>query len=432
MSATLLAGALALAGCGGSSNGEGMVDDMDDMLTPEEQCDAENGEFVDGECKSAADLQAELDAKEKADADEKAAADAKMAQVDAAALRAALAKAIGGDVDVSTTANPGNDYFVTVAAAGPSGLKDNDAYKDMVVSVAGKTFSKQYPSISNGVVTLVTDGTPQADFPSSRIKVAAFGTSGQKTHTANGVNSRGAARFTTSGSYHGVDGTNTCTGTCTSNWNDSDALQLGGTWAFMPSDPNGNVMDGSAVQYGWWTNDLGKSSAVARVYYGPKDMSAYTDFAGGGTATYKGDAVGQYAIHRGAGADNDSGAFTANATLNADFGGNDAEISGMIDGFMGADGVARDWTVTLGAATIADGVWKPAITPGNSADLEAMTVWTMDGAKGSAAGGWSGAFYGLSGRGTAVTPAAAAAAGAFSAEHGNIGNMIGAFGAEKE
>ena len=412
----------ALAGCGGGGGGE-MTE-----KTPEEQCKDDGGLFEGGVCKSAEDLRkegadAEGEKRDKADDDKKADDDAKAAQMAAQTLRAALEAAIGGDADSDTTTNPGTDHFVTVAAAGPSGLKNNDAYKAMSVSVSGKAFNKQYTAINEGVLAIHDGSAFTNDVVASRVSVPAFGTSGAKSHTANGVTSTGTARFSTSGSLHGVAGTYTCTGTCGSSFNADDVLVLTGTWTFKPSNPSAPVMDGAAVQYGWWTHDLGKTSAVARVYYGPKDMNevAYT---GGGKATYTGDAVGQYAIHRGAGSDNDSGAFTADVTLNANFGTN-AEISGMVDGFMGADGMARDWEVALRAATITSGAWAPVDAPGNTA----MTVWTMGGVKGSAAGSWRGQTYGP-GATPDVTLTPAAVAGAFSAEHGNIGNMIGSFGAD--
>ena len=424
--AALLVAVLALAGCGGGGSTP-----TDTGPTPEEEANQRADEAEQRADQAEADLEAERQRQ----AAEKAAADAKAAQMAAAALRAALGAAIDGAVDGTTTDNPGTDYFVTVAAAGPSGLKNNDAYKEMFVSVAGKSFNKQY-TLTNGSLGITgTDSAALTGISLSNVGGSMFSTTGLKTHTPNGVNSAGEARFTTSGSFHGVDGTYTCApvgGVCSSNVNADDDLVLVGQWSFMPGNPSASVMDGRAVQYGWWTDDLGKTTHVARVFYGPKDMTAYTDFAGGGKATYKGDAVGQYAIHRGAGAENDSGMFTADATLNADFGGTGAEISGMIDGFMGADGMARDWTVALQAATIGSGAWAPAGTPNDATDNEAMTVWTMDGAKGSAGGSWRGEFYGpdATDRGTAVTPAAAA--GAFSAVHGNIGNMIGSFGADLE
>ena len=419
-----------LAGCGGGGGGEM----TEPELTPEEACLAGDGVvYENNTCKTAEDLRkegrdAEAEARDKADADKKADDDAKAAQKAAETLRAALASAISGEIDSTTTDSPGTDYFVTVAAAGPTGLKNNDAYKAMSVSVTGKAFNKQYTAIAEGVLA-IHDGTSfENGVLASRVSAPAFGTSGAKTHTANGVTSTGTARFTTSGSLHGVAGTYTCTGTCTSSFDADDVLVLGGTsWTFTPSNPSASVMDGTAVQYGWWTNDLGKTDAVARVYYGPKDMNVVA-YTGGGKATYTGDAVGQYAIHRGAGSDNDSGAFTADVTLNANF-GTGAEISGKVDGFMGDDGMARDWEVELRAATITSGAWAPAGTPDNASDNEAMTVWTMGGVKGSAAGSWRGQTYGP-GATPDVTLTPAAVAGAFSAEHGNIGNMIGSFGAD--
>ena len=65
-----------------------------------------------------------------------------------------------------------------------------------------------------------------------------------------------------------------------------------------------------------------------------------------GTATYMGGAAGKYALSSSTGGTNDAGHFTAKATLEADFNVDDM-ISGTIDTFMGADGMARDWSVEL-------------------------------------------------------------------------------------
>ena len=416
----------ALAGCGGGSSG----DMTEPMMTPEEECLAGDGVvYEDGVCKTAEDLRAEgrdaeAEKRDKEAAADQAAADAKAAQEDAQKLRAALAAAIGGTRDGTIADNPGDDYFVN-AVPTAAALGGEDAHKSMSVTVMGKAFDKEY-TLTNGSITLTAN---DQDFPFNRAKASVFSTSGNKDHDNNTLVG-GNARFRTTGTYHGVSGTFTCTapdnGTCASNVGGDQEFTLVGTWTFTPGDASSRVTDGNAAQYGWWTDDIGKTTAEARVYFGAGDDAvANTTFGGGGKATYKGDAVGQYAIHRGAGAANDSGAFTAKATIEANFATTGATVSGTIDGFMGADGNARDWTVALQSADLSGGVWAP-----NTADDAAnpgMTVWTMGDDKAAAAGGWNGAMYGGS---ATVTPTAVA--GAFAAEHGNIGNMIGAFGADKE
>lgn len=421
----------ALAGCGGGSGD----DEMEMPPTPEEACAAMGQGYAidsDGECKSLDDAReegadAEGDKRDQEDADEQAAADAKAAQEAAQALRAALVAAIGGARDGDLTANPGDDYFVNAVPAAAA-LRGEDAHMSMSVAVMGEPFNEEY-TLTNGSITLTAN---TGDFPYNRAKASAFSTSGSKNHSNNTLVD-GNARFRTTGTYHGVAGTFTCApraaGTpCSSDVSGTQEFTLAnGEWTFTPSSASANVMDGNAAKYGWWTDDIGKATREARVYFGAgDDAEPRTDFGGGGKATYKGEAVGQYAIHRGVGADNDSGAFTADATIEANFASTGATVSGMIDGFMGADGNARDWTVELQRASLASGVWAPEATTGTT--TPGTTVWTMDGDnKAAAAGGWNGAMYGGS---TTATPTAVA--GAFAAEHGNIGNMIGAFGAAKE
>lgn len=421
----------ALAGCGGGGGGE-----MEETPppTPEEECLAGGGVvYEDGACKTAEDLKNEGAAEEGAkrdqeDADDQAAADAIAAQKAAETLRRVLNTAINGtDAGATPDADPATDlsYSLVVTATGPAGLKANDAYESRSVSVTGRAFNLEYSGeLTEGKVTVTgvadVDGTSVS---STRAKAAVFATSGQKNHSVNTAVGTTNAVFRTSGTYHGVSGTFECDprteGTaCASQVTTDGVLSLIlGTWTFAPSSLTANVSDGSAVLFGWWTNDLGKDDEVARVFYGPEDAAANSTFNLGGTATYSGSAVGQYAIHRGVGAANDSGAFTADAMLEIEYGGltaGDSTVSGMIDGFMGADGMARDWTVELESADMENGAWTAG-----------TTVWTMGGTKGASGGNWRGATYG--GRATA-TPSATS--GAFNASHGNIGNMIGAFGAD--
>ena len=406
MSATLLVGALALAGCGGGDDTPAEESGMsaEDKIAAAEAAAAE----AEADKKAAEDA---LAAEKQKQADAQAAADAMKAQGDAKALRAALMMAM---VDRNDDAY----YAEEVGTSGPAGLKSKDGYESMSVSIMGDPFNKEY-TLVNGMIGVTGASVVMPKY----VDGAAFSTSGTKAHTANHVNSSGKPRFQTSGTYHGVAGTYSCDpdgSPCTSNVDSTDALMLTGAWTFMPSNPAATVSDGKAVQYGWWIDNLGKTGEDLHVFYGAADLSKNGDFAQGGKATYEGGAAGKYAIHRGAGAENDSGHFTANAMLEADFGGESANISGMIDDFMGADGKSRDWSVKLQSAAITNSAsW--------TADASDGTVWTMDGAKAEAGGDWSGAMYGGSSTGTPT-----AVAGAFSAEHGNIGSMIGSFGAEKK
>ena len=140
-----------------------------------------------------------------------------------------------------------------------------------------------------------------------------------------------------------------------------------------------------------------------------------------GTARYVGGAAGKYALASSTGGTNDAGHFTARATLDADFG--DDMISGTIDMFMGADGMARDWSVELN---------ETAIVP-NGGSITALTteatVWSIgdDDDNAAASGQWSG---NLREEGDDGVPMVAT--GTFYTEYGTTGRMVGAFGANRE
>ena len=394
----------ALAGCGGGGSGE-MTEP-----TAEEKCTADGGIYEDGTCKSADDLrnegaQEEGDRRDQEDADKQDAADAEAARKAAMTLRTVLAATITDIADTSTQ-----------SFTKPTDFASKDGSARETTRVVGRAYEVVYATAPDLTAADAND----------RIEGSAFSTSGTITHKSNGLSSGGAAQFTTAGSYHGVMGTYTCVpsgaNTCTSNVNSAGNLVLaGGAWSFKPTNPSQMVSTADGVEWGWWVDKTDGSISAAGVFYGAGTTEANTAFAEGGKATYSGSAVGKYSVHRGAGADNDAGHFTADASLSVNFGASPT-ISGMIDGFVGADGQSRDWMVELKEQAHASGVWGTT-----RSDPAEMTVWTMNGDKADAAGEWSGAFYGGS-----ATATPTAAAGAFDAMHGNIGNMVGAFGAEKD
>ena len=145
-----------------------------------------------------------------------------------------------------------------------------------------------------------------------------------------------------------------------------------------------------------------------------------------GTATFKGTAIGKYALDNMPLGDTlEAGHFTAAAELVADF--DDATdagtITGTIDEFM-AGGTERDWSVSLGMGTIDESgdAATGHITGGS-------TVWTMGGTKGAAtANGWKGDLYHDNKPRNDGTPARVI--GDFNAAHGSVAYMVGAFGAD--
>ncbi len=243
-------------------------------------------------------------------------------------------------------------------------------------------------------------------------------------------------RVPIAGTYHGVSGTYYCTptggGTDCSAAVATDGFTLaGGTWTFKPADANARVMesaDTAYASYGWWLRKAANNGAFA--------ASAFVDFKGdpadvdianlvAGTARYVGGAAGKYALSSSTGGTNDAGHFTAMATLDAEFGDATAgnTITGTIGGFMGADGMTRDWSVKLNKTAVTDGGVITALTTTAAA---AATVWTIGENPAAGSGQWSG---NLREEGDDGVPQVAT--GTFYTEYGTAGKMVGAFGANK-
>ena len=434
ISAGFLASALALAGCGGGSDDNGM-EEMPMEMTPEEKAQAE-AEAAKAEAEEAKRKQQEaedaLQAEKDRQAQEEADAETMAAQKAAKALYAALSRerlqgAAGGSVyysNVVPLASEGHDTMVvrTVATMGAEFLK---------ASFVSANVTKADSFDDDGKLTITLDTA------NSRIAGSAFSTLASKEHDTNHFTGTGNDRtghFRTSGTYWGVSGTYSCdpgdATMCTSVVDaETGNLELtGGAWTFTPADPKAMVAEGKSVEYGWWSNEPeGAMPLEVGIFFDPAAATGHTGtHTIGGKATYSGHAVGSYAIHRGVGQENDSGNFVAEAMLSATFGnidvdndgtGDGANISGMIDNFMDADGESLDWTVTLKKADI-------TANNGMFASGANGTVWSMGDAKSDASGSWDG---GLSGG--ANTEAPTAAGGVFTSEYGNVGRMAGAFGA---
>ena len=280
------------------------------------------------------------------------------------------------------------------------------------------------------------DGTDD-NFVATRVASSSFDQSAGTKEFKKGDN---LSRVVISGSYHGVSGTYYCTpatdSTCAvqvaakgftlgGTLDATNAFTAdGGTWTFKPGTATTKVMsvaDAIYASYGWWIH----KSADDKTY----TASAFVDDKGEvpdatgltalqGTATYMGGAAGKYALSSSTGGTNDAGHFTARATLNADF--SDNSITGTIDNFMGADGMARDWSVELKEAAIAN-------TGGITRAADNDTVWTIDGTAAAASGEWSGS---LQDNGDDGVPKVAT--GTFDSTYGDDGVMVGAFGANKQ
>ena len=179
-------------------------------------------------------------------------------------------------------------------------------------------------------------------------------------------------------------------------------------------DPAGET---DFLLFGWWLYEDGDTIRLSPLTTGSSNPVAQVSELEG-SATYKGEASGMYAILTGI---PDSGRFTASATLTADFGdaSQDGTFSGMLDSFKGADGQDRSWTVELGEASIS----AASVFEGEN------VVWKVDGQTGigSDSGSWEGKLIEPFDGGGAV-----AATGEFVASYGEVGMLVGAFGVELE
>ncbi len=269
----------------------------------------------------------------------------------------------------------------------------------------------------------------------SKIMATEFVHTGRKNHDPDAVATDDIARIR--GTFNGASGEYRCTAasatSCASHDAGDGAVRLEGTWIFDPdSGAMATMVDPSFAYFGWWLNKGTAEGVEAGVFHGVTDgtgndelLAAPTNInALGGTATYSGSAAGKYAINPGL-SDAHGGHWTADATLTADWGAEDAAgtISGMVESFM-AGGEMMNWSVALGATVLTGtGGFNTGDDTGNPTSANAVT-WTIDGVAGAEAGAWSG---GLRAEGDDNVPTVAT--GMFSGTHGTVGHIMGAFGA---
>ena len=233
------------------------------------------------------------------------------------------------------------------------------------------------------------------------------------------------------GSFDGARGAYVCTPTtdsaCRSSIKHGGGIDLTGGaagWKFVPDEGATVPTPDSEYQYfGWWLRNTNGNYAVGSFHRGIGGATdEFTNLTAlQGRATYAGPAAGLFAIEPQSG-EASAGDFTATVTLEADFGDrtDPGTVEGTIDDFM-VNGQAEDWSVELQAAQIGT---HGAIIFGNTAT--ALTYWTIGDTKAQTTATWSGQFHEAGADSTPVV-----ATGQFEARHGNIGRMIGVFGATR-
>ena len=321
---------------------------------------------------------------------------------------------------------------------GAAGMYEAIVYSNVEAPTQGKKFGSAATVPNDNYEYQLTNGAVAVDtsvtgVPARVDLTDVTRTSGTETFKLPDPNPKGETIIDEPGSYHGVSGTYNCTPStpadgCSASVAASGFTLGGGTWTFTPSDANARVMsapDTMYASYGWWIHksEDGMEFTASAFAANKGEPAATTVTALNGTATYMGGAAGKYALHSTTGGTNDAGHFTADATLEANF--TDNMVSGRIDNFMGADGMARNWSVELMKSGVSAG---GAIigTDGTGTDMM-MTKWTIDGTAAAAAGGWSGTLYN---NGDDAVPKVAT--GTFYSMYGRDGKMVGAFGANKQ
>ena len=237
-----------------------------------------------------------------------------------------------------------------------------------------------------------------------------------------------------SGSYNGASGDYVCAGSdCFVATSGGKVTELTGTWWFTPGDGAMVPKTSDYLQFGWWVRkDEDGNPVDVGAFYRDSDPEAdglvpETIVANmAGTATYKGGAAGKFAISNpGSPSGDNSGHFTADAELNADFDdGTLGTLSGTIDNFTLNDTAKGPWVVRLEEENLATG----GVTATDN--TEARTSWSLDGTNfNPKGGGWTALLYENEGDDNSTPDSVI---GGFEAAIGSTHHLEGAFGASQE
>ena len=246
------------------------------------------------------------------------------------------------------------------------------------------------------------------------------------------------------GMLDGAPGTFTCSGAGCTLTTDADGKLSGAStenWYFIPSE-GATVDPNDYLRFGFWLNEStddegGPAYTVAAIYGGSANAAPADDIrALEGTASYSGSATGIYMrktfAENGDPIPQEGGQFTADASLTANFTGDDVAMSarhtvtGMITNFMdGGNAIPGGWALELMAASFASGVYADNGTFMGDTGRDADT----------ADGKWTASFFGD----TLADPDDAdvvenmptGIVGEFTG-HFNTGHVLGAFGAEMD
>ena len=342
----------------------------------------------------------------------------------AQALHARLvtATSVSGGVPANSSVAPG----VKAEHKGIETLRDDDGQPWAYAAGVGPDDADlgETRSLAAFVGAALTAGTNAGYFPI--LGTAAHEVKADAFTPRNNLRHKKDASFT--GSYKGVQGTFKCTGTagCTSSPDNAEntmfilntsAVDATNSWHFRPNDAQTKLQGSKVAEWGWWMADSTATPSVAgagavKLRYevlnpttGEPDDKQQS-FPTAGEATYTGKAHGQYAIVDGA--DSESGAFEATASLTARFRSANTELSGRVHDFD----VNSGWEVMLKEDKVhTDGVFA------------GKTVWKTDGEDGLGEGDWNATMHGT------AREEPTHVVGGFTATDAGA-RMVGAFGAE--
>ena len=236
------------------------------------------------------------------------------------------------------------------------------------------------------------------------------------------------------GTYAEAMGTYRCNGgtDCTVTLDDEGTItEMSAGWIFTPdTGVRVDVQDDDFLHYGFWLRRTTDEDGVL-TYNEVETFAVSSVTATGstsavlGTATYEGGATGVY-VHTVDNPDGTrnkatSGHFTADASLTANFGGNDVAVSmqqtltGTIDSFRLSGGEANSWSVALESAA--------------SSDDGTHSGTAMGGLRGED-GSFNSTFHGPNVDADSDPIAPHTVVGEFNADFTN-GSVAGAFGARK-
>ena len=451
--AALILGSFVLSGCGsgGSNDTAQMMDgttpptETDTVSDLQDQLDAAEERARQAE---AARQQAEMEAEEARQAASRAEARPAFTGLGAAAVGTVTSVTPKYRAKATVVTNPsvtfassslsssGSWSVTTFSNAGSANQDDLVVYTDMgaptsVLITEHSTHMSAFNAVAdtnNIRATLTGNGNPIASsrFPRGGLSTTYDHTIDSDPDTdgsdldGNTRNDYDTTRF--SGTFGGASGTFECMGTCTVQHQGGNVYNLSsGTWTFTTSrTARVSVADDSYMYFGWWKREqiVGGSLSFAAFANGEHEVADIPDTLTG-TATYTGPAVGQYAIYQPAGGESSAGSFTASATLTANFGAADAEgtLSGRVTNFSND----ADWSLTLMSQTIdGGGVARPGDPVANPS-----VSWTI-GTHTETGGAWDAQFFYDVDGSTAIPEGVA---GTFDGQFGQVGRLVGAFGA---